>query len=129
MTSNLLTDIHLELRQGTPDGSERERILNHDLVDIATLGDIFLICISPNETREWYFPNGTVVSSNSGSMRPDIYANKSSTGTLLHLNRRRNAMSPIGIYRCEVLESSGITISLYVGIYTSTGGIIFSMAA
>lgn len=134
ITSNPFTDVNLELRKRTrsgPGGVEMESILNHDLLDIATigdqmnLGDTFLVCVSSmqTETTEWYFPNGTAVSSDDSSKGPDIYASKIRAGTLVRLNRRRNATTPIGIYLCEVFESSGIMRSLYVGIYSSAGGI------
>lgn len=123
----------MELRERVGGGAapEREWILNHDLIDIATIGEIrnvgdaFLVCASSvrNGTNEWYFPNGTVVSNDDSNMGPDIYVSRNKAGTLVRLNRRRNAMTPTGIYRCEVLGSSGITRSLYVGLYSSTGGI------
>ena len=135
ITSNPFTDVHLELRKRIRrglDGIEMESILNHDLLDIEIIGermnfgDTFLVCVSSmqNETREWYFPNGTVVSSDDSNMGPDIYISKDREDTLVRLNRRRNATTPIGIYCCEVGSSGITTRSLCVGIYNSTGGMI-----
>ena len=38
------------------------------------------------------------------------------------MNRRNNAISPTGLYRCEVLDSGGVLQSLYIGVYGRTGG-------
>lgn len=135
ITINLFTDVHLELwkrTRGGPGGVEMESILNHDWLDIATIGErgnfggTFLVCLSSmqNETTKWYFPNGTVVSSDHSSKGPDIYASENGADTLVRLNRRCNATTPTGIYRCKAFERSGIMRSLYVGIYISVGGII-----
>ncbi len=38
------------------------------------------------------------------------------------INRRNNATSPIGLYRCEVLDRDGVLQSLYIGVYGASGG-------
>ena len=38
------------------------------------------------------------------------------------LDRRNNAVSPIGLYRCEVPDSGNTIQSLYIGVYTNDRG-------
>ena len=41
---------------------------------------------------------------------------------MVRLNRRNNATSPTGVYRCEIPDASGTNQTLYVGIYVESGG-------
>ena len=51
-----------------------------------------------NRRGEWRFPNGTLVDRNSAG--GDLYRNRSTQQVLL--NRRNNALGPLGSYCCEV---------------------------
>ena len=128
--NNHFLDVGLELRVRVQEGDPSiQSIQNHGWIDIETIGeqrnfgDTFLVCATStpdNGTIDWYFPNGTGVSDDGEITGPDIYMNR--TATLAHLSRRRNATTPVGIYRCEISGSNGGTTFLYAGIYTSTGG-------
>ena len=85
---------------------------NHAYVDLTTVGDIYsdpgdtvrchsdlTTCCSTNEGDHrglWYFPDGSIVYRYSG----DIYRRRDAQTAILF--RRNNAMSPSGIYRCEI---------------------------
>ena len=60
---------------------------------------------------EWYFPDGTLVPDGQDANR-SIYRNRDTS--VVRLNRRNNATSPTGVYRCEVPDASGTnqTISI-----------------
>ena len=64
---------------------------------------------------EWYYPNGTALPIQ-GKGR-DFYRNRGDDGTV-RLNRRNNAIYPIGIYRCEIPDQKGITQSLHIRLFT-----------
>ena len=68
-----------------------------------------------NSTREWHFPNGSVVGMNDNG--DDFYGNRGPS--VVRLNRRNNALMPTGVFRCEVPDANGSSQSLYVGIYPS----------
>ena len=95
------------------------------LTDIAK-GDNALLCLTENTQcctvrgnliggplGEWYFPNGSALSSNSGN---SIYT-KRNTG-VVRLNRRNNAQSPTGVYRCEIPDASGNNQTTFIGVNT-----------
>ena len=56
----------------------------------------------PGETRngEWYYPNGDKVPTSGAN--EDFYRNRGTQQVIL--NRRNNAMSPTGFFRCELLN-------------------------
>ena len=97
--------------------------------DIGT-GDAALFCTTTYELccfsdppTNWYFPNGSRVS-NTNTLpyyRTRIDGNHSSElGTvLLHRNPESTTT---GVFRCEILDASGTSQSLYVGIYTAYTG-------
>ena len=63
----------------------------------------------------WFFPNGTVVPS-SGT-HEDFYRTRGRM--MVALNRRRGGVD--GIYSCEIPDSTNVTQTIYIGVYT--GGI------
>ena len=69
--------------------------------------------------RDWYYPN-------SGSMvkkyfpGSDLYRDRGPS--VVRLNRRNNATSPTGIYRCRIPNSDEIGVDIYVGVYNANSG-------
>ena len=62
----------------------------------------------------WFFPNGTRVSSFGNHYR-DLYRD---TGQMvIRLNRRRGGVN--GIYRCEIPYSANVTQTIYIGVYSA----------
>ena len=62
---------------------------------------------------EWYFPDGTPVPHGQDASR-DIFRNRASS--VVRLNRRNNATSPTGVYRCEIPDASGTTQNIFIGV-------------
>ena len=60
---------------------------------------------------EWYFPDGTRVLDGLDASR-DIFRNRGLS--VVRLNRRNNATSPTGVYRCEIPDASGTTQTIYI---------------
>ena len=52
-----------------------------------------------NRHGDWYSPDGTVVANAASGW--DFYRGRGDNGTV-HLNRRNNALSPLGTYYCEL---------------------------
>ena len=59
----------------------------------------------------------------------DVYEERAAQR--VDLRRQNNAMSPVGIYRCEIPtnavhdgNSNSVRATVYVGLYTESGGII-----
>ena len=84
-------------------------------------------CCGPSQgdhRGDWYFPNGSILEiSRFGG---DIYRTRGNMR--VNLRRRNNAMSPSGIYRCDmqtVAVHDDIDLSVreivYVGLYASGG--------
>ena len=78
-------------------------------------GDKALVCMTDladccnvqnNKRGEWKFPDGTLVGTDGGG--GDIYRNRGTK--LVLLNRRNNALGPLGSYCCEV-DTSMICIN------------------
>ena len=64
----------------------------------------------------WIFPNGTRVGNiNYGS---DFYRVRGHM--VVRLNRRRGGVE--GIYRCEIPDSTNVTQTIYIGVYTASTG-------
>jgi len=75
-------------------------------------------CSSDNPETQWYFPNGSQVPNNRNL--PYQRTRGQNPGRVI-LNR--NSESNItGIFHCTIPDASGVTQSLYVGIYTATTG-------
>ena len=94
-----------------------------NLTDIGE-GDDALLCLTNNTQccrgpdnlnggglGEWYFPDGTLVPSGNTF---SIYRNRNRS--TVQLNRRNNAQSPTGVYRCEIPDASGSNRSVFVGV-------------
>ena len=115
-----------------------ETLPNHGYVDLSLVGDaedgsdsvqchtnLTTCCTSgianSDERPDWYFPDG------------DELRFKSESGAIYHLREaqridlrhRNNALSPSGIYRCEIPTDYGngdfVRETVYVGIYGSGG--------
>ena len=73
---------------------------------------------------EWYYPNGTAVPIE--GRQQDFYRNRDDNGTV-RLNRRNNANYPVGVYRCEIPDHSGIGKILHIGLltYSSFGKLLY----
>ena len=90
--------------------------------------DLFTCCTGSqgHHRGDWYFPNGNALSGSGGG--GDIY--KRRDAQVVHLCRRNNAMSPSGIYRCDIetvaVNDNDNTITgetAYVGLYPPNEGI------
>ena len=95
-----------------------------NLSDIGT-GRNSLRCITPlisccggpfsSSSGQWNFPNGSSVRSKSGGY--NVSRTRGASSLLLH--RRRNVMSPTGVYTCEIYVNISITRELYIFLYAS----------
>ena len=107
--------VNLSLVGGDPSGSD----------SVQCITDLSPCCSGTNGPYrgDWYFPNGTrlpfstYIFESRGSQRVDL--------------RRRNATSPVGIYRCDipttaVYDNTDISVrdTVYVGLYTASGGVL-----
>ena len=72
----------------------------------------FKPCCKDGKQGEWYYPNGTMVPNRAAG--EDFYRSRSKDGEV-RLSRRNNAMSPTGIFHCELPVSDNVTQALYVG--------------
>ena len=101
-----------------------------DIGSNASLGDpgSTLVCVTSNvntkccrasdgwRVGEWYHPNGTKVPRNFGTPGDDILTRSRYTEQV-RLNRRANAVGPLGVYRCDVpADPSGANISASITI-------------
>ena len=117
-------------------------LLNHAYVDLTLVGndrsdsgntvrchtDLETCCHSIQGVHrgDWYFPDGYVLANAGGG--GDI--NRSRGPQIIHLRRRNDAMSPSGLYRCEietvaVNDNNVDTIfgeTVYVGLYLHSEG-------
>ena len=62
----------------------------------------------------WYFPNGSLV--RNSDVGGDIYMDRDLSE--VRLNRRNNATSQTGVYRCEVVDARGSTQNIFVELQT-----------
>ena len=87
-----------------------------DIGDFSTGGDA-LLCLTDNTNccsgpdGEFYYPDGTAVGFSSIN---SIYRNRGEG--VVRLNRRNDATSPLGLYRCDIPDSTGTTRSIYINI-------------
>ena len=78
--------------------------------------------INGSNMGNWFFPNGTRVPSLGSQW--DFYRIRKQM--VVDLNRKRGGVD--GIYRCEIPDSASINQAIYIGVYgTSTGEIYSSM--
>ena len=98
--------------------------LNNTIVLITDIGegDNALLCMTdspdcckpPNgNTRqgEFYYPDNSAVGY---SFTNSLYRNRGPQ--VVRLNRRNNALSPTGVYRCQIPDSIGIMQNIYITI-------------
>ena len=113
-----------------------ETLLNHGYVDLSLVGDaedgsdsvqchtdLTSCCTSDLadsvDRPDWYLPNGNGVGFSTGG--GDIYQFRGAQRN--DLRRRNNALTPSGIYHCEIPTDDGDLVkeTVYVGIYGSGG--------
>ena len=106
---------------------------NNSIVNIANVGinENGLYCVTNKQqccrssdggaSGEWYLPGQASAIPGSGAQLIDNFKKKRGPSTVL-LNRRNNAMSPIGLYRCEVVDVTNVLQSVYIGLYGNEGG-------
>ena len=118
-------------------------LLNHSYVDLTAVGEVVssgttVICHTDLTTccsfeegdhrGSWFFPDGDILRFPSTS--DDIVMDRDPQS--VHIRRRNNAVSPTGIYRCDI-ETNAVndddvnTITgetVYVGLYLLDGGMI-----
>ena len=100
------------------------------MVVTVTLFSVYItdlrICCSGAEgghRGDWVFPNGSRL-----PFSGYVYENRGPQRVALH--HRNNADSPVGIYRCDISTNAvhvdggnSLRATVYVGLYTSSGGI------
>ena len=103
---------------------------NNSIVSLAEIGEgrDALLCITnetvcckstnvPSPMREWFFPNGTSIKIE--GEKHNFYRNRDSS--IVRFNRRNNAISPTGIFKCiipiSIQQSKIITSTIHIGIY------------
>ena len=96
--------------------------LDGDTVLITEIGegdDAALLCVTDNTNccasqtiGEFYYPDGSVV--NVRGSGDSLYRNRGDG--FIRLNRRNNALSPLGKYRCNIPDSSGVFQNIYIDI-------------
>lgn len=72
------------------------------------------------QSGDWFLPGQTRAIYGGGpESSADFSMSRNPSAVLMH--RRNGATSPIGVYRCEVLDSGGVLRSLYIGVYGDGG--------
>ena len=117
-----------------------QTLADHSFVDISQVGtgdaavrchtDLTTCCSGAQGSHrgDWYFPNGDVLQfPNTGA---DIFENRAAQR--VDLRRINNVNEPTGIYHCDVetvagVNGDGMRETVYVGLYTSDGGIVCIM--
>ena len=102
---------------------------NNSLVTLENIdeGDDALFCVTDQTAccrppywisaiGNWYFPNGSRVSS--PSTQWDFYRTRGQS--VLYLQRRRGGVN--GIYSCVVPDAMNVTQTIYLGVYTANTG-------
>jgi len=96
-----------------------------DMTDIGT-GNAALACTttytpccgSANQETQWYFPNGSRIPNN-----PNLpYQRVRGTNPGRVILNRNFESTTTGIFHCTIPDASGVTQSLYVGIYDGHTG-------
>ena len=78
-------------------------------------------CCMTEQQGQWIFPNGNNVHSSSENF------NQTKGFSSVHLNRRRSAMGPTGIFTCEVPDQTENLMNLSVGVYDNVSEGVLSM--
>ena len=116
-----------------------QTLAGHSYVDISLVGNDFSgsdnvqchtdlnSCCSAYQgihRGDWYFPDGNRLQFSNG-VTPIV---ESRTAQRVDIRRINNANEPTGIYRCDIptnavhATDNSVRDSVYVGLYTSTGG-------
>ena len=69
-------------------------------------------CCRTSQEGEWFYPNNTPVSTLGAGM--NFYRDRGSQ--TVRLNRRNNALSPTGRYRCTIPDATGTMQTLVANI-------------
>ena len=69
-------------------------------------------CGAPSPVGEFYYPDGSMV--NIRASGDSLYRNRGNG--FIRLNRRNNALSPLGRYRCAIPDSNGVMQNIYINI-------------
>ena len=80
------------------------------------------VCCTTNEERVgfWYYPNGTIVPGH-GNTAGDTVFTRTAEKEMVFLNRRANAVGPLGVYSCIVPD--GMTAENVSASVTITGNL------
>ena len=116
-----------------------ENLPDHSYIDLTLVGEVKAAgimdivrcktdldtCCDGDRLGDWYFPNGTSVEGPENGA--DIYRRRGNQR--VNLLRRNNAMSPSGIYRCDIPTNALRTDttardSIYVGLFANGGKFI-----
>ena len=118
-----------------------ENLPDHSYIDLTLVGEVkadgimnIVRCNTDLDTccvgmqGDWYFPNGTSVGN--FDYGTDIYRRRGNQR--VNLLRRNNAMSPSGIYRCDIPTNALRTEttardSIYVGLFANGGKFITTL--
>ena len=76
-------------------------------------------CCKAGQIGDWFLPG--IDTALPYSNDADIYRTRSDDGEII-LNRRNDALSPTGIYTCNITDSSGVFTDVYIGIYLESTG-------
>ena len=77
-------------------------------------------CCEETVGSMWYFPNSSTVPLRNRGSRDGVYITRGPSVVRLH--HRRNSMTPVGIFHCEIIDASGMDQSIYIGIYPDQQG-------
>ena len=105
---------------------------NNSLVTLENIdrNETALLCItnltaccrttSTSVLGDWFFPNGTKVPSKvvTNATKWDFYRDRGQS--VVRMKRRRGGVE--GIYRCKIPDSTNVTQTIYIGVYTSSSG-------
>ena len=122
-----------------------QTLANHSYVDLSLVGDdnsgsdsvqchtdLSTCCSSAEGPHrgDWYFPDGTRLPFPGGG---DISEYRKAQR--VDLRHRNAAISPVGIYRCDIptdavhiFHSNSVRETVYVGLYTASGGMFHVLA-
>ena len=105
---NLIELLAVSLSLGATPLANNSVVVISDIVNGYYGGTSPLICTTtfspccstpPNRHGKWYYPNGTVVPNAATGW--NFFRGRGDDGTV-RLHRRNNAMSPLGIFSCEL---------------------------
>lgn len=97
---------------------------NNTVVLLEDIGEVdnALLCMSNNThccgasstfRGEFYYPNGAIIPTQAAGH--SVYRNRGAS--FIRLNKRGNVVdSPLGRYRCEIIDNTGVNQSLYINI-------------